>query len=90
MPLNDRRVVTYTRVYGRSVRGWTVIPVPIDRPIRTMRLDLEAEAHLDLREVPHELGDFRLTLHRSDFAITAELDAYVWADEAEGELDEEF
>jgi hypothetical protein len=80
--------VTYVRVYGRSVRGGPVTPFPSDRPIRTVRLDLEAEAHADLSDVPHDLGDLRLTVHRSDWAVTAELDAYTYATDLDSDLDE--
>lgn len=71
--------------------GGNVLPFPVDRPLRTIRLDLEAEANLDLREVPHDFGDLRLTLRRADWSVLAELDAFTYEPENLDEpLDEEF
>lgn len=84
MTETDRRTITYSRVYGRAlVPNGVVTPFPIENPIRTIRLDLEAEASADLREQRHEHGDLRITLRRKDFSVEAELDVYVYDDEPE-------
>ena len=79
----SRTTHTYRQVYGRPGFTGQIRDFPTEAPIRTVRRDLEATASLDLRELPHEYGDLRLTVRRSDWSVDVELDVHVYGFEDE-------
>lgn len=81
----DKRTETFKHIYGVAGR-----PLPVENPIRNVRLDLEESARvaLDLPEDAYYFGDLRLTLKRSDWTLHAELDVHIYAKLTEEDLED--